>query len=127
MTSHSECLLQPVDPRPDLRRDSEWWTSLLMLAYIPGPADPQGVFGVLHGLRCLGASLARSNRQLRISHGEIPEAEYADLRRDWLVPQGTTISQLLSVLDLMLPADTAVDVADPGVAQVRAFELPEMH
>jgi hypothetical protein len=90
----------PHDSRPDLeacQHDAVWWSVLLALAHeVHGVDDPRGVYGALHGSRCLGAGLARtSGGALRIVPGAIPPAEWRDLRGKWLVPHRTAITELL--------------------------------
>ncbi len=92
--------LTPVrDPRPDLAADSPAWSDLLLHAWALDHVDPEGLFGALDGLRCLGASLVvRSAGGMRVSNGRIPMAEYAELREKWLRPRA---DRLIALLDGM--------------------------
>jgi hypothetical protein len=79
-----------MDPRPDLP-DSPLWGPLLAAAWREGAA----VYGALHGLRCLGAGAEAAGAGLRLVAGEIDPAEYAELRRRWLLPHLATLRRLL--------------------------------
>ena len=83
------------DPRPDLADDSAHWAAILAAAY----ADPEGreCWGVLHGLRCLGARLEVAGNGLRITPGEIAPDEYAALRERYLMPIAARVTRLLRV------------------------------
>ena len=84
------------DPRPDLG-DTQRWTALLARAYDQDGVDPRGLFGALHGMRCLGASLeVVTHGGLRLVPGEIKPEVYAQLRREWLLEHGERLRQLLS-------------------------------
>lgn len=86
-----------LDPRPDLAEDTRNWTRLLPVAYGLDGGDANGVFGVLHGLRCLGARLVVIGDQARLMRGDITEPEWAELRARWLVPQHDKLQQLLTL------------------------------
>lgn len=85
-----------TDPRLDLTTDSRLWSELLRRAAAVDQDDPNGLYGALDGLRCLGAGLIRDSRGLRLVPGEIDRAEYAELRAKWLVPHSARLKQLLS-------------------------------
>jgi hypothetical protein len=90
----------PHDPRPDLdatQRDAVWWSVLLALAAEAyGDGDPRGVFGALHGVRCLGAGLARTpGGALRIVAGAVPAPEWRAVRSAWLAPHRAAVLELL--------------------------------
>ena len=88
------------DPRPELEHDGAAWGALLALAYAEDGRDPAGVFGVLHGLRCCGAGLAQDERgRYRLGPGEIPPAEYRELREEWLRPRLQAVRALLARLE----------------------------
>lgn len=109
----------PHDPRPDLdaaQHDAVWWSVLLALALeVHGADDPRGVYGALHGSRCLGAGLARtSGGALRIVPGAIPPAEWRDIRGEWLVPHRISVAELLVAVASAaqrLTGELAVDAA----------------
>jgi len=86
-----------LDPRPDLVEDTRNWTRLLPVAYGLDGNEARGVFGVLHGLRCAGARLVVVGGQARLYRGEIPEAEYQELRAKWLRPHHEKLQQLLTM------------------------------
>ena len=75
-----------LDPRPELSADSDAWTKLLALAYDLDESDMDGAYGALLGIRCMGASLVRVNGGWAIQRGEIPEDEYQDIRKRYLLP-----------------------------------------
>jgi hypothetical protein len=90
----------PHDPRPDLdavQRDAVWWSVLLALAAeAHGDGDSRGVYGALHGARCLGAGLVRTPRgALRIVAGAIPAPEWRAVRGAWLAPHRAAVLDLL--------------------------------
>lgn len=87
-----------TDPRPDLRADSDSWRRLLALAYDLDGDAPQGVFGVLHGLRCCGLQLTVERGRARLAAGEMGEGEYRALRDEWLVPHEARVRGLLAAL-----------------------------
>jgi len=111
MTSRSNVLEAPVvvdererwvsDPRPDIVADSAPWSLLLALAYDADGDDPRGAFGVLHGLRCIGAGLERDERgRWRLVVGEVDASEYEAIRGVWLMPQRREIGELLRRLEV---------------------------
>lgn len=85
------------DPRPDLAEDSNNWERLLPCAYGLDGRESNGVFGALHGIRCLGARLVVIGDQAHLMRGEIPEAEYSELRERWLRPLHAKVQQLLTL------------------------------
>jgi hypothetical protein len=87
-----------ADPRPDLVADSPLWQRLLGLAYDRDGADPRGLFGSLHGLRCLGAGLVAEEGRARLVPGELSAEEYAAEREEWLVPHAAALTALLRAL-----------------------------
>lgn len=77
------------DPRPDIKADHELWTRVLSLAY----RTDRDTFGVLHGLRCGGATLQVTEKgRLRMNLDDFQrECEYdgervRDIRSRWLEP-----------------------------------------
>ncbi len=98
-------------PRPDLVADSPHWCRLLGLAYDQDGDDGNGVFGALHGIRCMGARLIRKGA------GWVIRGEYdgydAD-RRNWLLPHRAPLTQLLTELgrdDMAAPPPPAIELA----------------
>lgn len=84
-----------ADPRPDLG-DSARWRELLTAAYTHDGHDQGGLFGALHGLRCLGASLREGTGGLRLFPGELAADEYRALREVYLVPHRAALVNLLA-------------------------------
>ncbi len=59
---------------------------------------PDGLYGALHGLRCLGARLADDGNGVRLIPGDLSAGEYAVLRQRWLVPDHGALVRLLREL-----------------------------
>ena len=85
----------PADPRPDLG-DGVLYGRLLAAAYGLDGADPRGLFGVLHGMRCHGARIGTDFGRARLLRGEIPEEEYGELRGRYLLPRAEEVGRLLA-------------------------------
>jgi hypothetical protein len=113
-----------ADPRPDLGADSRAWAALLALASAQDGGQPDGVFGCLHGVRCLGARLARGERDRSLSPGEIAPAEWEALRREWLLSRRELVRTLL-VLLAALPLGTRAADGDAGGGTTTADEAPK--
>jgi hypothetical protein len=63
-----------ADPRPDLQSDSTMWGTMLGKAFAIDGHNPDGLFGPLHGLRCLGAGLSVPTCASITSHCTHPPA-----------------------------------------------------
>jgi len=87
-----------ADPRPDLANDSALWSHLLALAYDLDGDDPAGLCGALNGLRCCGAALVESAGEVRLTAGEMADAEYDQMRRQYLLPHKRQLTMLLKRL-----------------------------
>lgn len=87
------------DPRTDLATDSRWWTELLARTYQLDGDVATGLFGALHGMRCLGAQLERTFYGFRLRPGELSKSEYAVCRRDYLAARAGKLRELLVKLD----------------------------
>jgi hypothetical protein len=107
-----------ADPRPDLAADSGPWAALLGLAYAQDGRQPDGAFGCLHGVRCLGARLVRGGRNWSLVPGEIAPAAWEDLRREWLLPRRKLVRELLAALPPDVPAANTAPDALAGVRTV---------
>lgn len=89
--------LATEDPRPDLVEDHVPWERLLNLAYgVHGALNPDSLFWVLDGLRCLGCGLARDARGWRLTPGECQE--YDRFKREYLVPRKQQVVEILEML-----------------------------
>jgi hypothetical protein len=95
-----------ADPRPDLAPDSPVWAKLLSAAYHLDGHDPYGVWGALHGMRCLGAHIEVLAGQARIQPGEVNTQEYMLLRERYLRPHLAAICRLLANLGHSAPENT---------------------
>ena len=84
-----------ADPRPDLG-DGALFARLLAAAHRLDGDDPAGAYGVLHGLRCLGARVGTDFGRPRLLPGEIPADEYGEYRRRYLLPLGDRLRALLA-------------------------------
>jgi hypothetical protein len=87
-----------TDPRPDIEVDSRDWTHLLRTAFLGDGDDPNGVFGILHGLRCWGAALVTDRARVRIDRGEIAQDDYRRWRERYLLPHAAAIAALLATV-----------------------------
>jgi len=86
------------DPRPELADDHETWERLLALAHqAHGADDPESLFWVLHGLRCLGCELVRESYGWRIAAGE--NEDYTFCRQRYLVSRREQVTALLAQLN----------------------------
>jgi len=88
------------DPRPELTGDSELWARLLALAYDHDGELAGGLFGALHGLRCMGAGLVVVNGRCKLVHGEMVKADYDADRARYLVEHKAALVELLARLDM---------------------------
>ena len=100
--------LGPIaDPRwHDLPEDAHLWLGLLATAYEHDGDAADGLFGAIHGLRCLGARLHRTRAGLRIAPGELSRNEYARLREMYLLPHAGILRRLLAVPQSMCDVET---------------------
>ncbi|MBI4506292.1 MAG: hypothetical protein HY691_12220 [Chloroflexi bacterium] len=83
-----------LDPRPELP-DHTQWVKLLARAYGLHGHEPAGVYGALHGMRCLCVLLRDDGNGLRLLPGELARDEYAALRARWLLPHREALTELL--------------------------------
>jgi hypothetical protein len=80
------------DPRPDIWVDHNLWATLLPLAHGHGPEE---LFGALHGLRCLGAGLAKLGGRVQLTHGAIDPRDYQADREKYLIPHAQQLVMIL--------------------------------
>ena len=88
------------DPRPDLAADSELWARLLAMAYDHDGELAGGLFGALHGLRCMGAGLVLIGGKAKLVHGEMTREEYNVDRETYLQQHRAALIGLLRRLDV---------------------------
>jgi len=88
-----------ADPRSDLADDSAHWLALLRIAWVVDGRDPNGVFGVLRGLRCLGARLTRGGEGCEWRIIPPPGVSERGLVVEWLEPHAPLAVDLLTRLD----------------------------
>ena len=86
------------DPRPGLPY-SRLWARLLALSF---DEDPNGLFGALHGLRCMGAALVVTPKRIALGPGEMTEDAYQADRARYLVPHKDKLIGLLHELNRWL-------------------------
>jgi hypothetical protein len=96
------------DPRPDLAANHPAWAVVLKAAWQLDGEEPDGCFGVLHGLRGQGAALeplaapewARekfgSLPRWKLARGEIDAAQWEAWERQWLDPVQARVMQVLA-------------------------------
>jgi hypothetical protein len=88
-----------MDPRrEDLPVDSGLWSAALARCYDLDGDDPDGLFGALRGMRCLGARLEETASGVRLRPGELSRTEYAELRERYLMPHAPLVERLLAGL-----------------------------
>lgn len=86
------------DPRTDLEDDSKMWRQILMGAWGIDGGKVDGLFGALHGLRCLGCRLEfNGTGKLRLVAGDLGD-EYKILRDRYLVPHREDLVALLGLV-----------------------------
>jgi hypothetical protein len=103
-TAQCSISVQPADisPLPDWRAenlpdDAYAWSLLLSAAFALDGDNPIGLYGSLHGFRCLGAKLVGTYHGVRIESGELG-VDYLELRRRYLLPHADALTTLLSHL-----------------------------
>lgn len=88
----SERPLPTDDPRPELHADHALWATLLPLAH--GGCSWE-VFGILQGLRCMGAGLVERNGRVELWRGKMAQAEYDADRAQYLAPNAAEVVAVL--------------------------------
>lgn len=93
------------DPRSDLEADHVLWVALLTTARGMDKTDSrEGLFGVLHALRCGGAALERDKDfGMLVSAGEWDKAKYDAFRDKHLAPRRAEVVQALKAAAAILP------------------------
>jgi|GEM_PF-6634882 len=86
-----------TDPRSDLKNDHFFWEELLINSKQMFPE----VFPTLHGIRCSGAGLAKTDtRGLKLLPGENTPKEWEDTKTRWLAPIREQLVKLLQVTSM---------------------------
>jgi hypothetical protein len=78
--------------------DSRLWSAVLAQTYDLDGANPEGLFGALRGMRCLGARLEETASGVRLRPGELSRTEYAALRERYLMPHASVVERVLAGL-----------------------------
>jgi hypothetical protein len=92
------------DPRAsDLPEDSILWEFLLQASYDFDAGSDPGLFGSLHGMRCLGARLEHALWGIRLVPGHISRGQYGSLRQRYLMPWAAVLEALLAELSEARP------------------------
>lgn len=81
----------------DFSEDAYLWVRLLGIAYDVDGDAAEGLFGVLSGIRAMGAGLVVTDTGVRLVPGEMANA-YAAIRSQWLVPHTAVLQRLLKGL-----------------------------
>lgn len=120
------------DPRPDLTeefKDHAEWVAMLTLAMAEGGDDKDSIHGILHGLRCGGATLTPSTKYgLIIEPGQWDKAAYEAVKQRDLAPRTAQVLRLLQAAAAKVksaPAhlqEEANSVRESVAARVRAVE-----
>jgi len=112
------------DPRPDLEADHMLWVALLTLTRKQDPTDSrEGLFHVLHCLRCGGAQLVRDKDfGMLIRPGEWDKTEYEVFRSKHLAPRKAEVVEALRLAAQRLPQLQKDTLRSRVVARVKAIE-----
>lgn len=92
-----------LDPRSDLKKDSDLWSILLTVAKRESPM----VYGLLHGLRCGGTTLTWSGtspRRLKLDTRKLVENgrfTREELLEKWLIPQKVEITKVIRETEVL--------------------------
>ena len=102
------------DPRPDLAEDSAQWRRLLRLAWERDGEEAAGVYGVLLGVRCMGARLESGRIRPPV---DMDESEWSADRERYLVPHRAAIVELLAAVAVPTAAVAQEQLAFPATQQ----------
>lgn len=108
---------QVKDPRPDLESDSELWLMVLAGALELYPNNQQ-IYGILHGVRCGGASLVENSTStgLRLLPGEWTSVEWEVNKRRYLDGIKEQIKEVFSYASVGVARNRLADpVVDAGI------------
>ena len=111
-----------MDPRPDIAEDSVLWDWVLQHAYVQDGDDPNGLYRLLNGLRCLGARLSFNKHGLHLGPRYFPHGSWRT-REEWLVdrerylvPRRAAIERLFAALR-HIPATAAAHPHGPDAQE----------
>lgn len=112
------------DPRSDLESDHVLWVALLTTAREKDPTDSrEGLFHVLHGLRCGGAALERDKDfGMLIRPGQWDKAEYDAFRAKHLALRKAEVVEALKAAAKRLPDVQRDTLKSRMAAKVRFAE-----
>lgn len=114
-----EVLDYEKDPRSDLEPDHVLWVALLTVAR----EKDLELFGILHALRCGGASLERDKDfGMLIRPGEWQKTEYEVFRAKHLVPRKAEVVEVLKAAAARLPQVQKDTLQARIAARVKAIE-----
>lgn len=112
------------DPRPDLEVDHVLWVALLTSARaMDGTDSREGLFAVLHALRCGGAALEKDRDfGMLIRPGEWQSAEYDAFRAKHLSSRKAEVVAALKAAAAVLPRAQNDTLRARATARVKAVE-----
>ncbi len=98
----AEELKRALEPRPDLKEDSKLWQLVLRTAAVRS----HKVYGVLHGIRCIGGRLELNAGNLKLlpRYGDPKvtgingKEDWQDIRSRWLLPCKEQISAIFDMV-----------------------------
>lgn len=115
-----------VEPRPDLTEDTKVWQVLLHNALQLDEPERE-VYGLLHGIRCIGGHIEVEKkgreRKIKLTRGEIPENEWAEIKTNWLSKQVEGLRNILSVTEELGKVETTVSPNAPWWVKIEVVEL----
>ncbi len=106
------------DPRPELP-DTSLWEGVLALTYEIDGGNTNGLFGALHGLRCLGAQLVETDAGIGLVAGE-RSGEFAALQAAYLAPHAAALTAVFARIARTQPSRASRE----GREKLRAEGFP---
>lgn len=89
-----------VDPRPEFEKDTRYWVQFLRFLYTFDGSNPDGLFSLLYGLRCLGAVGLELNPKGGVKVFSRDEREWGKARQEimsnkaWATNLNTILGQI---------------------------------